>query len=272
VFEEGLRNVSDYSGFLTFLPAGDMTSAVYLTPLMPDDDAGDHGAHGGGHVKTVGIARFGKSGREIDRTIVDRDACSCCSTDIAETARGPIAVYRDREPDEIRDISIVRHVNGRWTSPAPVHRDGWVINGCPTNGPAIAAAGTTVAVAWFTAANDQPRVNVAFSADAGATFSSPVRVDDGNPVGWPDVVMMEDGRVVVSWLERGAAGKGWLRVREVSPTGRQTAHTIATASSGRTTGIPMMARLPGGDLLLAWRDGQVRTARFKLPQTGTTSR
>lgn len=262
VFEEGLRNVSDYSGFLSFLPGGDQMSALYLTPLSPDDGAA---GHEGGHVKTVGVARFGADGREIDRTIVDADACSCCSTDTARTSLGPIGVYRDHEAGEIRDIAIVRHVNGRWTSPASVHRDGWIINGCPTNGPAVAAAGTAVAVAWFTAANGQPKVNVAFSADAGATFSAPLRVDDGNPVGWADVAMLGDGRTIVSWLERADGGKGWVRVREMSPSGRQEAHTVAAASAGRTTGIPMMVPLTDDDLLLAWRDGRVRTARVTLP-------
>ena len=35
--------------------------------------------------------------------------------------------YRDRSADEVRDISIVRRVGGRWTKPAPVHDDGWKI-------------------------------------------------------------------------------------------------------------------------------------------------
>lgn len=269
VLDEGVRNVKDYSGFLSFLPTGATATAVYLTPLAPDDGTGGNEDE---HIKTVGIARFGADGREVDRMIVDTDSCSCCSTDIAETAVGPIAVYRDHEAGEVRDISIVRQVNGRWTAPRPVHRDGWRINGCPTNGPAVAAMGQNVAVSWFTAANDQPRVHVAFSKDAGATFSAPVRVDEGRPVGWPDVVMFDDGRTMVSWLERADEGKGTLRIREVTPGARGAALTVATASSGRSTGIPQMVRSRGSDLIIAWRDGQVRTARITWPPTSVTSR
>ena len=87
-------------------------------------------------------------------------------------------------------------------------------------------------------------------------------VDDGSPVGWPDVVMFDDGRAIVSWLERDRAGTGSIRVREVSSSGRQDALVVATAASGRSTGIPMMVRARSGDLILAWRDGQVRTARL----------
>ncbi len=263
VFEEGVRNVTDYSGFLSFLPGTEGMSAVYLTPLAPDTGAAHDANHGGGHIKTVGVVRFAPDGREIDRTIVDRDACSCCATDIAETSQGPIAVYRDHEPGEIRDISIVRRVNGTWTSPVPVHRDGWTIAGCPTNGPAVAASGPNVVVAWFTAAGDRPQVLAAFSSDAGASFAPPVRVDDGDPVGWAGVVMLEDGRTVVSWLER-SGGAGHVRLREVSPTTRSEALTVATAANGRATGIPMLAR-SGHDLIVAWRDGRVKTARVAWP-------
>jgi hypothetical protein len=175
-----------------------------------------------------------------------------------------VAVYRDHEAGEIRDISIVRFVNGQWTAPAPVHRDGWKIGGCPTNGPAVAASGSRVAVAWFTAAGDKARVNVAFSSDAGATFSSPVVVDDGAPAGWADVLWLADGRALVSWLEKTATGVGEVRLRTATPAGVGPAITAATSSSGRATGIPMMAR-SGNDVIVAWRQGTVKTARVAVP-------
>ncbi|MEZ5418021.1 MAG: sialidase family protein [Vicinamibacterales bacterium] len=259
-FEDGFANVSDYAGFLQFLPTARGVDAVYLTPLHPDDGTTDEHAH----VKTLGVVRFDTAGRELSRRIVDADTCSCCSTDIAETAAGPVAVYRDHEAGEIRDISIVRLVNGAWTAPAPVHRDGWVINACPTNGPAIAAEGRRVAVAWFTAARGEARVNLAFSTDAGATFSTPIRIDDGAPAGWPDVVLLDDGRAFVSWLEKTANGVGEVRVRAVGTDSRGEATTVATSSSGRATGIPHMVRA-GREVVVAWRQGTVKTARVALP-------
>jgi hypothetical protein len=145
-----------------------------------------------------------------------------------------------------------------------VHRDGWVIAGCPTNGPAVAASGSLVAVSWFTAAGNQPQVKIAFSTDGGATFAAPIRVDAGNPVGWPDV-LIDDGRALVTWLERTGEGTGDLRLREVTQAGAAPAAlTVASASSGRATGIPTMARA-GDHLIVAWRQGQVRTARVPLP-------
>ena len=52
-----------------------------------------------------------------------------------------VPVYRDRTEAEIRDIAIVRLVDGIWSDPALVSADGWEIAGCPVNGPAIDSAG-----------------------------------------------------------------------------------------------------------------------------------
>jgi hypothetical protein len=172
-------------------------------------------------------------------------------------------VYRDRSDAEVRDMSVVRFVGGRWSEPRPVARDGWEIHGCPVNGPAIAAAGARVAVAWFTAAGDRSRVNVAFSADSAETFGTPIAVDDGRPLGRVDVVMMPSGSALVSWLEQAQKGTE-VRVRSVSPNGtRGQALTVADSSAARSSGFPRMVR-SADEVVLAWRDAakppSVRTA------------
>jgi hypothetical protein len=263
VFEDGTKNVADYAGFLTFSPTPQGADAIYLAPLSPDDGT-SHGHDDAEHIKTLAAVSFTPNGTVTGQKVVDADVCSCCMTDIAQTSQGPIAVYRDHLPGDIRDISIVRRVKGEWTAPAPVFGDGWHIPGCPTNGPAVAARGDRVAVAWFTAAQDTPRLKMAFSDDAGATFAAPVVIDDGRPVGWPDVTMMEDGSAIVSWLERRGEGRGEILVRRVS-TGRAPGVpvVVTTAVSGRATGVPHMVRL-GDRLLLAWRAERVLTAAVPI--------
>jgi uncharacterized protein involved in type VI secretion and phage assembly len=64
---------------------------------------------------------------------------------------------------------------------------------------------------------------------------------------------------------------GDVRMRAVTRAGRQTALTVATASSGRATGIPMMARV-GADVVVAWRQGTVKTARVTVPAPEATRR
>lgn len=159
--------------------------------------------------------------------------------------------YRDRTAAEIRDVSIVRLMDGTWTEPTTVSDDGWWIEGCPVNGPAVDAAGERVAVAWFSVAADIPRVSVAFSDDEGASFGDPVRVDQGYPAGRVDLVLLPDGSALVSWLELTRRGEE-LRLCRVTPdVPCDQPMILAVSSRGRTSGFPKLA-LSGEHLYVAW--------------------
>ena len=77
------------------------------------------------------------------------------------------------------------------------------------NGPRLATDGGRVAVAWFTAADNDPRVLASYSPDAGARFLLPLRLDGGKPVGHVDTVILRDGALLVTWTE--TDGSFWLR-------------------------------------------------------------
>ena len=214
---------------------------------------------------TTSIQPDGTLGPEVR---LDERTCDCCQNSAALTAEGPIVAYRDRSPDEIRDIYVTRKVRGTWTAGAPVHPDNWKIDACPVNGPAIAAAGRRVAVAWFTAANDSARVKLAFSDDAGATFGAPIRVDGGNPAGRVDVTMIEDGSALVTWIERTGGDTAAVRSRRVHRDGKPgPATTIASSSAARASGFPQMV-VTGSDVFFAWTvpgpTSAVRVARARL--------
>jgi hypothetical protein len=171
-------------------------------------------------------------------------------------------VYRNRSEDETRDIQAVRLEHGVWTTPVTVHADKWRIDACPVNGPAVAARGEEVAVAWFTAP-DQPRVRLAFSADGGRSFGPPIAVATGKVVGRIDVVLLQDGRAVVSWLAETANG-AVIRAQPFNRAGAADVATdIATANVARSSGFPQMVQAADG-LLFAWTENgstpAVRTA------------
>jgi len=157
----------------------------------------------------------GTLGAEVQ---IDKRVCECCQTSMAATPDGLIAVYRDRSDKEIRDISIVRYANGRWSQPEALTKDGWEIDGCPINGPAISSNGKSVAVAWFTAPDDKPQVNLLTSTDAGRSFGKKIRIDEGNPVGRVNVASRASGGAVVSWVERTGQG-AQVRIREIAANG-----------------------------------------------------
>lgn len=206
-------------------------------------------------------------GRRTGEAVLDDHTCDCCQTAAVRTSTGALVAYRDRTGTEIRDISLVRLVDGQWTAPQPLHHDGWRIEACPVNGPALAAEGDRVAAAWFTAAQDSPRVYVAFSNDGGASFGAPVQVDEGAPLGRVDVVMLAGGEgALVSWLE--GEGEGRVLVRRVVPGSMLEPPLLVTrTSTARASGFPRMARA-GRTLLFAWTEAgdpaRLRTARALL--------
>jgi hypothetical protein len=149
-----------------------------------------------------------------------------------------------------------------------VHHDNWTINACPVNGPALASRGNRVAIAWFPAANDSPRVKLAFSPDAGASWGPPVRVDHGAPGGRVDAAMLDDGSALVTWIERVGGDTAAVRVRRVTPDGRTGAPvTVATSSAARASGFPRMA-ISGGQAMFAYtmpgRPSTIRVSRIPL--------
>lgn len=249
-------------GFVTLFADGQDLGAVWLDGR---NMGGGHG-HGGGDM-TIRFARLAADGTRLDEAEIDARTCECCQTDVAVTDEGPVVVYRDRSSEEVRNIVVSRRVNGEWSAPAPVYDDAWTIPGCPVNGPALVAAGRDVAVAWFAAPGDVAQVKVAFSDDAGATFASPVRIDDGDPAGRVDLLILEDGSVLVSWIERVDGGAA-VRVKRVTRDGRaSTAVEVAASSAERASGFPRMAR-SGAGVVFAWTEpgqpARVRLARMAL--------
>lgn len=259
-FADGLDNIHSYTGFVTLLPSAAGAHAVYLTPPRPiSHDPADHSM-------TLAHVALDTQGRRTANGLVDDDTCSCCPTTMAMTAGGPIAAYRDHEPGEIRDIAVVRFVNGAWTAPRPVHRDGWVINGCPTNGPALAARGSRAAIAWFTAAKNQPVTRVAFSNDSGQTFATPIDIDDRQSVGRPAIVLLADGDAVIAWLASTGEGRGELRLRRVAANGVMSPLVVAGAASpGRLSGMPQLVQVEDS-LVAAWRGDRLRTVQLPIPR------
>lgn len=186
--------------------------------------------------------RIDAAGRlESDRP-VNTKTCSCCQTSSARLGDGSLVVaYRDRTDAEIRDISIVRLLDGAWADPVNVHPDGWEISGCPVNGPAVAAQGERVAVAWFTAADDIAAVKLAFSDDAGTSFAAPARIDFGDPLGRVDTLFLEDGSVLVTWLEWQGDDEVLLACRALESRGCVTRQVLARNSSNASMNFPRMA-------------------------------
>lgn len=229
---------------------------------------GGHAGHGSGEM-SLRSAVFDSGRRQESEAVVDARVCECCPTAAAITAEGPIVAYRDRSAEEVRDISIVRMENGRWSAPQAVHRDNWKIAACPVNGPALSARDRLVVIGWFTMKNDQGQAYAAFSSDAGRSFGAPIRLDEGGSLGRLDVELLPDGSALAAYID--ASGpRPALHVRRIDPSGQKSSPLAAAAlESNRTSGYPRMA-VHGDEVVLAWvaRDGttmRVKTSAGVMP-------
>lgn len=235
-------------GFVSFFD--NAAGGVGLVWLDGRDMAGGHSeaGHSGSTAIRSTVIRNGAAGPEM---VVDSRVCDCCQTAAARSGDAVLVVYRDRSDKEIRDTSVSRFVNGTWSEPVTVHSDGWEINSCPVNGPAIAASGNAAAVAWFTQAGGAPKANIAFSSDAGRTFGPPIRVDNGTTLGRLSIAMPAPDRALVVSLEKGATS-GQLVMRELRPAGAVgEPFVIAPATLERAGGFARLVRT-GRSLMVAW--------------------
>lgn len=251
-----LDDKQDYAGFLSFAP--ETPAAFYLSPPGKSDHSSGHGQADSDHSKTARYIEFLPSGAIASEVEVDADVCSCCQTALARTEKGLIAAYRDHQPGEIRDISVIRRAGGAWTSPKTLSPDGWKINGCPTEGPSIASHGAELAIAWLTRAGDRPRIQLSRSTDSGEHFTAPVRIDDGNPLGRPSLAPFRGGSYLAVWLEKKDDQSVDIRLRKIARDGRvDRSVTVASASGGRASGLPKIV-FTKDQLIVAWRDQRVR--------------
>jgi hypothetical protein len=206
-----------------------------------------------GHHKpmTIRFAEITNTGEVINESELDEAACDCCQTSIAMTNNGPIVVYRDRSENEVRDIYTIRNINGVWEEPNPLHNDGWIINGCPVNGPKVAVNSTNLAIAWFTVVNDNPIVNVSFSKTNGDSFGTPFKLNDLDAIGRVDVAFLNNEEVIVSYMEVDDIGT-YLRIKKVSVTGEISKPiTISKIDGGRNTGVPQL-EIINNEIFIVW--------------------
>ena len=253
-------------GFVSMLPMKE--GKTFITWLDGRNTKGEgHHGHGDGGAMTLRAAIFDKMGNALEEWELDESVCDCCQTAAAMTSGGPVVVYRDRSENEIRDISIVRYVNGAWTKPQPVHVELWKIRGCPVNGPAITAMGDQTAVAWYTAKNDFPQVKLAFSNSTGESFGAPVIVSEGKTNGRVSITSLPDGSVVLGWMDT-KEDKAEIMVARYQTNGTLIKRLkVAETAASRASGFPVITNT-GDEMYVAWTETgdktMVRTAKINF--------
>jgi hypothetical protein len=207
--------------------------------------------------------------------LLDERVCDCCQTDVAQTQDGAwLVAYRDRDEHEVRDIKVLRIVQ-RAVELVFDSQDHFQFNGCPVNGPAIAARGEQAALVWFDPHTAGfPRVRAATSLSAGRKFEAQCTLDDEQPTGRVEVLFeraeSESGaaQLIALWRGEHEDSACWLYARfgaqlnsierDGPPVG-----SLARAVGGRELGFPRAIGAQGAFLvaLIAPDDGDAIVLR-----------
>ncbi len=202
---------------------------------------------------------FTNNGELGSEYLIDPKVCECCPTSSVLFEDTLVVAYRDRSDEEIRDIYIARKTGDTWEPSYPVHNDGWKIAGCPVNGPMLSIRSNQIAIAWYTAANDKAKVYVAYSDDLGKTFSNPIRVDNGMPLGRVDLEWINDDEVLVSWIESSELSSNIVVRKVKNDLTIREGIVVAEVSKGRISGYPQMEILKD-QILFAWTEISTKTS------------
>ncbi|MFD2203673.1 exo-alpha-sialidase [Shivajiella indica] len=256
-------NTETEHGFVSMTPWG---SNMLISWLDGRNTGGGHDTHDHAHHGQMALraAILDNDGKKLEEWILDERVCDCCQTTSAITNDGPLVIFRDRSENEIRDMGIVKWENGSWSSTMPVYLDLWEIAACPVNGPRVSSLGNSAAVAWYTAAQDNPEVKISFSSNSGKTFDPPFKIDLGKTIGRVDIELLDEENALVSWMEEGK-----IMIRKVSRNGKfGEPITIATSSEKRSSGFPQISRNKDW-IWLVWTDDAsefkyIQVAKIKI--------
>ncbi|MEO8682185.1 MAG: sialidase family protein [Vicinamibacterales bacterium] len=222
-------------------------------------------------------ARVGAAGVTADRELV-KGVCYCCKTALATGAPGSLfAAWRQVYAGNIRDIAFAQSRDGGKTFSAPVRisDDGWQLDGCPDDGPAIVVdRAETIHIVWPTViggANPEGALFYTSTRD-GRTFTPRQRIPTlGSPKpSHPQIGQDRGGRLYVAWDEvRNGVRSAAMRTLTV-PQGKAVfgeAQAIGTGSGA----YPVMAAAPRG-LLVAWTSGAADQSTIKVHRVAPPAR
>ena len=149
---------------------------------------------------------FGRLDGSLEPRPLTTGVCYCCKTSLAAGVDGSLyAAWRHVYPGNIRDIAFTSSRDGGRTFAAPVRvsEDKWVLDGCPENGPAVAADRSgRVHVVWPTLVDGSTGLALFYARSIdGRRFTPRQRIPTEGTPRHPQMAVAADGSFVVVWDE-----------------------------------------------------------------------
>lgn len=222
--------------------------------------AGEHDGVAMAQKSRLHYATFGD--RATPEQALAAGVCFCCKTALVATSRGLLAAWRHVYGGNVRDMAFaVLGTPGAAANPARLSEDGWAINGCPDDGPALAVgADERVHAIWPTVIPGPEPTGALFHASkaAGAAAFGPrqrVATLGAPKPSHPQVAIDGTGRVFVAWDEilDGVRVAAFAHGAAAADGGLRLGAPVRLASAGPTQ-YPVMAGLARG-VVAAWTSG-----------------
>lgn len=199
--------------------------------------------------------------------------CYCCKTTMTSGSDGALyAAWRHVYPGNIRDIAFTVSRDGGKTfaSPIRVSEDGWVLDGCPENGPAMVVdAQQRVHVVWPTligggSTGSEPSLALYYAmSQDGRQFTPRQQIPTDGVPRHVQIALSPGGGLVLAWDE-GADGSRRLAMAEGTPDasgGVQFERRVLGESAGAT--YPVLAATRAG-VVTAWTSGSPEASVIRI--------
>lgn len=260
-------------GFVSLLPDGDDRILAVWLDGRRSGSAGSHDGHDHDGAHTALHSAVLRRDGIVERGELDALTCDCCRTSLARGTDGPVAVYRDRTRDEVRDIFEVARSTAGWGAPQPLPADHWTMPGCPVNGPALVAQGDALLAAWPTQVNGMPTLRLA-RREVGRWRPLAVLDQGKDMLGRVDLAPWTERSTLAVWLG-GDDGDTVLKLAELDADGApRSVQALDTLPRGRGTGMPRIAARHGRALVVWTAPGEggprLRAAMVQPGQASST--
>ena len=249
--------------------------AIWLDHRGMASGAAKTGEHKGEHdgvamAQRSGLYYASSAGGAASERELFKGVCYCCKTAMATAPDGTLyAAWRHVFAGNFRDMGFTSSRDGgKSFSPLlRVNQDGWSINGCPDDGPAMVVDGKgAVHLVWPTVSGGTEGALLYAVSRDGRSFSAPVRVPTlGSPKpSHPQIALDSQGRIAVAWDEVRNGVRGAAFSRMTSAAGAPPAFgAIQTLGTGGPSAYPVLAAAEKG-LVAVWTSGAPANATIKV--------
>ncbi|MCO5248235.1 MAG: exo-alpha-sialidase [Chitinophagales bacterium] len=203
--------------------------------------------------RPVFFAKTLKSGGFDNAYMITPKACQCCRIAISSEQDGQVSIaFRDLSKENVRDISVATsNDNGKsFQAPSDFSKDGWVIDGCPHNGPSIASSNGKTYLTWFTG-GDHIGVNYGELNKDGTVENKTLLSKDGR---FAQLSLLNDGTPVVVYSEDFTEkNKNGSQIKIAKMHNDQFVKAKIDLS-GQDADYPVIRTLNDHDVIVAWSD------------------